>query len=172
MKHFKISKQQRYKKIIIKYIWMQIYKICINKIVIKGKKTLAIKIFNEFIQNINKLKFSWKIIICKCFLLIKPIVILKKFVKKFNDLLYPSLTSYEHELKLAAKWLIWGTKNRKNIKGPFSKKLTIEIFDILNNKISNSKTFSLKKQYNEEIINCLPSFKVVSQLMRKRQKKW
>ena len=98
--------------ILLKYLWLKIFKTVINKLILKGKKSISLTIIQNLIIQLNKKQLSWKIIICNCLFKIKPILTIKVIVKKFSNILIPNIATYEQELKIATKWLIHGTKQR------------------------------------------------------------
>lgn len=155
--------------ILLKYLWLKIFKTVINKLILKGKKSISLTIIQNLIIQLNKKQLSWKIIICNCLFKIKPILTIKVIVKKFSNILIPNIATYEQELKIATKWLIHGTKQRTEKKN-FYKKLTNEILDILYNKKSICITLQKKEQFHETIkkISINRRFKLIT----KKKKKW
>jgi ribosomal protein S7 len=121
---------------------INLYNIFLGFLIKNGKKMIAKKILTEtFLLVSNSVNLPIHFIFLKIFFLLNIFVEIKKIKSRRNIHIVPFPISFKRKLYLIIKNLMESVKKNKN-KIPFSKKLSLEIINLLN----NNKTNSLEKK--------------------------
>ena len=127
----------------------------LNKLIKDGKKSIALKYFFLFLKDINRhseqLLIPSSIFLSRALNNIRPVLSVQKFWKGRKVFYLPKLISREQEIKIALKWLIKSSNNRKEKK--LNQRLTNEILDCYK---GTGSTLSKKQNLYDMIIESRP----------------
>jgi small subunit ribosomal protein S7 len=117
-----------------------------------GKKPKAKIIFDSALFNVTqKLKIPLNKLLLQIFLKLNTYIEIKTIRIRKQTHFVPFPTSYKRRIYLVIKWIILATIEDKR-KLNFSKKLSLEIFNLIKNK--SSKSLKMKKNnFSKALIN-------------------
>ena len=118
----------------------------------KGKKPKAKFIFDSALFSVTqKLKIPLNKLLLKIFLKLNSYIEIKTIKIRKTAHLVPFPTNYKRRIYLVIKWIVTAAIEDKR-KLNFSKKLSLEIFNLIKNK--SSKALKIKKKnFSQALIN-------------------
>jgi ribosomal protein S7 len=131
---------------------IQLYNKFVGFITKKGKKPKAKVIFDSALFNVTqKLKIPLNKLLLKIFLKLNSYIEIKTIKIRKKVHFVPVPTTYKRRIYLVIKWIINATSEDKR-KLNFSKKLSLEILNLIKNK--TSKALKIKKNnFAKALIN-------------------